>query len=125
MRPTYRETIARRLGIPDGIGTESLLQSYNGVIRVFPAVPGGYTGDFENLLAVGAFAVSGEMKDGEVTSVRIVSNAGSPCRVANPWVGSSVEVIEEKEKKRVASGSARYIDFGTIAGNAYLLQKSR
>jgi len=123
LRENYRQSTSRRLGIPDGLGTESLLQSYNGVIRLFPAVPAGYTGRFENLLAVGAFSVSGKMEKGEATDARIVSNSGNACRVANPWPGCSVEVIEERENKPVSSGKGRYIEFGTSAGKAYLLQK--
>jgi hypothetical protein len=42
---------------------------------------------FGNLRAVGAFLVSAELKNGEVTGVRIVSEKGKDCTVLNPWTG--------------------------------------
>ena len=67
---------AKRLAAPviEGFGaflfiaTESLLQSWDGEIRVFPGVPANFTGSFTNLLAKGGYLVSAEMKDGKLIS---------------------------------------------------------
>jgi len=123
-RETYRQTINRRLGIADGLGTESLLQSYNGIIRIFPAVPENYTGGFENWLAVGAFGVSASIELGGVTSFTIVSNAGERCRVANPWQGSPAEAVEKGSGTVMASGDGRYLEFDTAIGKTYLVRKA-
>ena len=122
-RETYRQTIKRRLGIADGLGTESLLQSYNGIIRIFPAVPADYSGSFENWLAVGAFGVSAAMEAGEVTSFTIISNGGERCRVANPWVGKQAEVFDLGNKIVVGAGSGRYLEFDTASGGTYQVRK--
>ena len=48
------------------LATETLLQSWGGVIRLFPCVPEGFSGEFRNLLAQGGFEVSAEMRKGKV-----------------------------------------------------------
>jgi alpha-L-fucosidase 2 len=59
---------------------EMLLQSWGGVIRVFPAIPASWKDvSFARLLAKGAFEVSAERKDGRTKWIRIKSLAGSPC----------------------------------------------
>jgi alpha-L-fucosidase 2 len=67
---------------------EMLLQSWGGVIRLFPAMPHHWRdAAFLSLRAEGAFLVSAQMRDGRVEWVRIVSEAGGTCRVRNPWGG--------------------------------------
>jgi alpha-L-fucosidase 2 len=64
---------------------EMLLQSYNGTIRIFPAVPEDWKDiSFKTLRAEGAFLISSERKDGLINSVTIISEKGGPCRLENP-----------------------------------------
>jgi len=59
-----------------------LLQSWGGVIRVFPAVPSSWPeAVFSQLRAEGGFLVSALRRDGRTRWVRIQSLAGQPCRV--------------------------------------------
>lgn len=61
---------------------EMLLQSWNGIIRVFPAVPDSWKdATFDNLSAKGAFLVSGSRKNGATQFVKVKSLAGSPCLI--------------------------------------------
>jgi len=74
--------------------TETLLQSHNGVIRVFPAWPKNKDASFENLVAEGDVKVSSEIKSGRVTFVRM--EKGANCRRSSvtlklPWT----ETVEE------------------------------
>ncbi|SDD76450.1 Glycosyl hydrolase family 65, N-terminal domain [Paenibacillus sp. UNCCL117] len=89
---------------------EMLLQSYSGIIEVFPAVPGGESEPerlhgiyehesgraastyaawddcrFDGLLAVGAFEVSAERRGGSASWVRIHSRAGGKIVLRNPY----------------------------------------
>jgi alpha-L-fucosidase 2 len=64
---------------------ECLLQSYNGVIRLFPNWPAENRAEFRTLRAVGAFLVSAACANGAVDWVEVVSEAGGPLRLANPW----------------------------------------
>lgn len=68
------------------LATESVLQTWGGVIRVFPCVPKSFTGNFHRLLAPGAFEVSAQMKNGKVTEVRIHSLAGGTFSLLDPFV---------------------------------------
>lgn len=71
-------------GLPVVIN-ECLMQSYNGTIRLFPNWPLDRPAAFSTLRAVGAFLVSASCANGTVEHVRILSEAGSPLRMVNPW----------------------------------------
>ena len=68
-----------------GVVTECLMQSYNGVIRLFPNWPIEKAAAFSTLRAVGAFLVSASCANGKVTKVRIESTKGGECRIIVPW----------------------------------------
>ena len=82
--------------IPDAI-QEMMLQSYEGVLRIFPVWPRAErpNASFRNFRAWGGFEVSAVLKDGEVERVTILSHKGHSCKVENPWPGKSVEVSYE------------------------------
>jgi hypothetical protein len=117
----------------DGIGTslvinETLLQSHDGAIRVFP-----YSGRllgasqrsaaFRNLRAQGAFLVSSEFFEGRVRYVVLESLAGSRCVMINPWIG----VRPRLRRLSKEMGTVRYllsgsqISFSTKRGEKYVL----
>ncbi|MDR1925829.1 MAG: hypothetical protein LBQ66_15795, partial [Planctomycetaceae bacterium] len=61
---------------------EMLIQSWGGVIRVFPAVPDEWKdAAFRDLRTEGAFLVTAARKDGKTKWVKIKSLAGEPCIV--------------------------------------------
>ncbi|MBT7094470.1 MAG: hypothetical protein HN936_14580, partial [Bacteroidetes bacterium] len=64
---------------------ECLMQSYNGTIRLFPNWPKGKDAEFYQLRAAGAFLVSANIKNGEVSRVEILSEAGSSLKIILPW----------------------------------------
>ena len=82
--------------IPDAI-QEMMLQSCEGMIRIFPVWPRAEHPNafFRNFRAWGGLEVSAALKDGEVERVSILSHKGHPCRVENPWPGKSVKVSYE------------------------------
>jgi alpha-L-fucosidase 2 len=63
---------------------ESLLQSYDGIIRVFPAFQAGKSGRF-TLHAEGGFIVSSEFRSGEVRWISIKSLYGNTLKMELPW----------------------------------------
>ena len=83
---------------------EMLMQSHEGVIRIFPVWPKAQNARFGNLRAVGAFLVSAELKDGVVGGVAIHSEKGRPCTVQNPWPGHTVRVIRAGKAAELAAG---------------------
>jgi hypothetical protein len=65
---------------------EMLLQSWGGIVRVFPAVPAGWKDvSFDKMLAKGAFEVSAVRRNGLTLFIRIRSLAGQPCLVKPGW----------------------------------------
>jgi len=99
---------------------EMLLQSYDGVIRVFPAIPKMWTfARFKDLRAVGAFLVSSEYNLGGINWIIIKSIKGGICKVLNPWK-SPVKIIRVGEEKKLSS-SEEIISFKTQVNSKYLL----
>lgn len=81
---------------------ECLMQSYDGTIRLFPNWPIGKNAEFHNLRAAGAFLVSAEMKNGKVTGIEIISEAGSSLTIILPWeMGGTM--ISRKGKSKIMS----------------------
>jgi hypothetical protein len=65
---------------------EMLLQSHNGMIRVFPAVPRDWKDvSFAKLRAAGAFLVSARRRKGRTVEIIIHSELGGTARVKSPW----------------------------------------
>ena len=61
---------------------DMLLQSWDGKLRIFPALPMHWDDvAFASLRAEGAFLVSAERNQGELTRLHIKSLAGAPCHV--------------------------------------------
>jgi len=72
---------------------EMMLQSWDGIIRVFPAWPANIDASFENLRAEGAFLVSATWSGGCVKTLEIESLHGCHCRVLNPW--ENIRVVDK------------------------------
>lgn len=129
---------------------EMLLQSHNGLIRIFPALPDGNpemermlrrgqglneyydryvdyeawdTVRFDTMLAKGAFEVSAERKDGHLAWIRIHSQKGGTARVTCPFFTENMQVF--------AYGAAipfiyadGIITFDTVPGTTYLIAET-
>ena len=83
---------------------EMLLQSHEGVLRLFPCWPRAKEAKFGTLRAVGAFLVSAELKGGVVSGVRILSEKGRPCTLVNPWPNQKVEIIRNGRSAETVAG---------------------
>jgi alpha-L-fucosidase 2 len=69
---------------------EMLLQSWNGVVRVFPAMPVAWAdASFTDLRAEGALSVSAVRAGGRTTEIRIRAARGGQVRVKDPFAGSA------------------------------------
>lgn len=83
---------------------EMLLQSHEGVIRLFPVWPQDQNSRFAGLRAVGALLVSAELKDGIVSGVTIHSEKGRDCALQNPWPGQEVRLVRNAKPAESVSG---------------------
>ena len=61
-----------------------LLQSYDGTLRVCPAVPPAWNVRFD-LVAQRGFRVNAELNKGKVLWVAVESQFGGPCQLIHPW----------------------------------------
>lgn len=99
---------------------EMLLQSHDGIIRVFPAIPKVWTFvRFKDLRTVGAFLVSSEYNLGNIGWILIKSTNGGMCKVLNPWK-DKIKVLRVGENEELSS-SNEVISFMTEVNSEYLL----
>ena len=126
---------------------EMLLASYNGVIRVFPAIPDGapnYSNDyrygysiqehrhraadypawrdvrFDRLLAKGAFEISAALADGALAYIRIHSQHGGRITLTSPFLTGDYRVYHGGEEV-AATYDGRLLSFDTSMGEEYLV----
>ncbi len=104
---------------------EMLLQSHQGVIRIFPAFPNHWRGRF-SLRAVGSFLVSSEIKDGEVKYI-VIENLGGGnriCRIANCWNERPI-IKDVSTGKRIAGFQIAdgEIVLSTVSSHSYFISK--
>jgi alpha-L-fucosidase 2 len=104
---------------------EMLLQSYTGVIRVFPATPNDWPAAF-TLRAVGGFLVTSEKRPQSGPAyVCITSLLGKECRIVNPWPNENIVVRKDGDEKSVTFNmDNQIIVFPTEKGARYLIQKA-
>ena len=79
---------------------ESLLQSYDGTLRIFPAFPADKNGRF-TLHAEGGFVVSSEIKSGKVQWICIKSLFGNPCKLELPWTKAVLNSNLKRENQQI------------------------
>ena len=104
-----------------GIINEMLLQSYGGLLRVFPCVPPNWNVRFGSLRAEGAFLVSSRFTEGKAAFVHIRSLAGESVRLANPWPRKKVKLINAGNLKSYALLAGDILGFQTAAMESYWL----
>lgn len=115
-------TLEAGFGAAAGI-MEMLLQSYNGTIRVFPSIPDRWhDAYFAGLRAEGAFLVTAKLEKGTVSFVKIMSEAGIPCHIKNPFGEGAVELTSSDSSSQAPRTlSGKLLEFDTASGKTYLL----
>lgn len=97
---------------------EMLLQSHEGIIRLFPCWNKKSSAAFENLRADGAFLVSAELKNGQTASLKIKSLMGRNCVVE----GSDIKEIKKSDGTAINfSRNGNTVCFETEANEEYKL----
>jgi hypothetical protein len=102
---------------------EMLLQSHQGVIRLFPDWPAGKDARFDKLRSYGAFLVSAEIKGGAVQNVRIVSERGQSITLRNPWPSKKVNLVRNGKLAEELAGDL--VKFATGVGETVDLSPSQ
>ena len=112
------------MGILGTAINEMLLQSHEGKIRVFPAIPSKFASAF-TLRAEGAFIVSSVIDSlGNIPFVEIKSLAGKECRIQNPWDDDLVQVVTQNNRNvNIEVNKDNVISFKTTIGESYIVRK--
>ncbi len=98
---------------------EMLMQSFEGVIRLFPCWNKNSDAAFENLRADGAFLVSASLEGGRLSALEIKSLKGRKCTVECADVKA---VIRKSDNSEIAfSKAGSLLSFETEADEAYIL----
>ncbi|WP_343247835.1 discoidin domain-containing protein [Diplocloster hominis] len=99
-----------------------LLQSADGIIKVFPNWTGADAG-FTSLREKGAYLVSSSLTNQTVDYVDIISETGNPIQLICPWEGAQVTDenggIVEFEYLETGNSKEKYIKFQAEAGKSY------
>ncbi|MBB6674689.1 glycosyl hydrolase family 95 catalytic domain-containing protein [Cohnella nanjingensis] len=101
---------------------ECLIQSYTGIIRLFPNWPSDRDASFSTLRAVGGFLVSASVRSGEAADVEIYSEAGERLRIYHPWGEGAVEWIRENGETLRMEGTL--IELETAKGETVRLARA-
>ena len=68
-----------------------LLQSHKGPIIIFPAIPKSWRNvAFQNLRTEGAFLISAEKREGNITTVDVFSEKGGLFQLINPFQSEKI-----------------------------------
>jgi Glycosyl hydrolase family 95 catalytic domain len=119
----YGEFYIEETGIVADALQEALVQDYDGLIRIAPAVPPGW--DFDGSVFVrGKTKVDVQVRNGVPVTVVIESGTAQLFRVRNPWPDHAIDVLDGKSGAKVvddASGSV--VSFRGAAGACYLIER--
>ncbi|MBL0161358.1 MAG: hypothetical protein IPP47_30415 [Bryobacterales bacterium] len=110
------------LSLP-GVLNECLMQSYDGVLRIFPNTRNLGKASFRDLRAAGAFLVSAAWDGQAVSALTLKSERGAGARVANPW-GKRAVVVQAALGGPAVPHTERngVIEFATSAGASYSIR---
>jgi hypothetical protein len=100
---------------------ECLMQSYNGVISLYPNWDKQTDASFTTLRAVGAFLISSELSGGEITSLTLLSEKGSRCKIRNPWEKAAVQLVRNGKPSETLTGDL--LTFPTTANETIELKR--
>ncbi|MGA2271607.1 MAG: hypothetical protein ABSH44_24350 [Bryobacteraceae bacterium] len=105
-------------GLTSGIHS-SLLTDASGapgqdpILQVFPAWPKDWDAEYR-LLAHGAFLVTSSIRKGQIEFVELLSNAGAPCQLRNPWGAGEATLYRDGKKSQDFEGAL--LTFPTAKG---------
>jgi alpha-L-fucosidase 2 len=101
---------------------EALVQDYDGLIRIAPAVPSEW--NFEGTVWVRDHTrVDVQVQAGVSTTVAIEAGATETLRIRNPWPGQTVDVTDA-HGKTVMSSDGSVLQLAVRKGASYLLAPS-
>jgi hypothetical protein len=120
---TGSDAYAEQQGVVAAALGEALVQDYDGLLRIAPALPPGWDADATVYIQTGA-RVSIQVHGGRLTTVAVTAGGTATIRIRNPWPGKQIEVVEGGDETTVVvrATSADTVSLPATAGHTYLVQ---
>lgn len=90
---------------------EMLLQSHNGIIRLFPGYRRNESASFYRFMAEGPILVSSQYVKGKIRFIKSEGLVKTNVRIKNPWPGQDIWFISSKSNKPKKVSFDKYIEF--------------
>ena len=118
----YGEFYIEETGIVADALQEALVQDYDGLIRIAPAIPPGW--DFDGSVFVRARTrVDVQVHDGTITTVVLEPGTTQQLRVRNPWPGQAVDVLSNTGSKILSGDAGPVLRMRVAGGDRYWLTR--
>ncbi len=120
--PRTTEFYVEQSGVAADAIQEALVQDYDGLIRIAPAIPTGW--DFDGSVWVrGKTKVDVQVRNGVPTTVVLESGIDQPITLRNPWPGKAVDVASGKAGTKVLeAATGDVLRFHARVGINYLVE---
>jgi alpha-L-fucosidase 2 len=118
----YGEFYIEQTGVVAIALQEALVQDYDGLIRIAPAIPPGWDVD-GNVWVRGKTKVDVQVRNGIVTTAVIEAGTTQPYKVRNPWPRRKVDIVNGRTGETVIRESSETVlSFSGVAGEIYLVE---
>lgn len=119
----YGEFYVEQDGIVAVALQEALVQDYDGIIRIAPAVPPGW--DFDGSVYVrGNTKVDVQVRRDVPTTVVIEAGATQELRIYNPWPSGGIDISSGSGAQIERSIAGSVVTFRAVAGRNYLIRRA-
>jgi Domain of unknown function (DUF5703) len=116
----YQEPYAEQGAVVTTALQEALVQDYDGLLRIAPALPTGWNAD-ATVFVQHRSKVDVQVRDGVPVTVAIEAGADVAQQVRNPWPGRRVKVVANG-RTVLGSTSASQFTVPLRAGQSYLIE---
>jgi hypothetical protein len=104
--------------------SEALVQDYDGVIRIAPAVPSGWT-------MAGTVAIQGrsrvyvETNGSEVGTCILKAGSNQSVSLRSPWQGHPIDVTDDSTGRKIITGSQdKIVHFAVLSNHQYIVSRA-
>lgn len=121
----YGEFYIEQTGVVALALQQMLVQDYDGLIRIAPAVPAGWNVS-GSVYVRGKTKVDVQVRDGNVMTAVIEAGTTQELKVRNPWPGQPVNIVTGRHNAVVLKADAdSVLRFQAEAGKIYLLEPAK
>ena len=122
-----KEFYVEQTGVVAAALPEAIVQDYDGMLRIAPAIPPGW--NFDGTVSTrDKTRVDVQIHDGVPVTVGLEVAYAHSVQLRNPWPGAAIRVVDARTGRSVATtplASAQdAISFAALAGHVYLVERA-